>query len=164
MQEEYENMAEIGVSEGRSNFIFSLKSALNQLGLQKNGIRTVQNGDVFDAVLIGNPPPREKHQFDSQLLIVPDCIDADKLAHLPKKSVISYGLRSKNSVTASSLIGKRLVVALQTTVPTISGRTVEEQEFPISVRDEGQSDKILGIVSTLLTLDIPVEEISKICF
>ena len=164
MQEVSVIMAGIGVSEGRNNFIFSLKSALNQLGISKTGIRTVQNGESFDAVLVGNPPPRKNIRFDSRVLIVPDCIDNEKLSSFPENNVISYGLRSKNTVTASSLIGEKLVVALQKEIPTVNGTTVDEQEFSVNVKNGGQSDKVLGIVSTLLALNIPVEEISKIDF
>lgn len=164
MQEVYEIMAGIGVSEGRNNFIFSLKSALNQLGISKAKIKNAQDGEIFDAILVGNPPPRKNITFNSRVLIVPDCLDEEKLSAAPKNHVISYGLRSKNTVTASSLIGEKLVVALQKEVPTISGNSVDEQEFSVNVRNGGQSDKILGVVSTLLALDIPVEEISKICF
>lgn len=164
MQEVSVIMAGIGVSEGRNNFIFSLKSALNQLGISKAGIRTVRNGDAFDAVLVGNPPPRKSIRFDSRVLIVPDCMDSEKLSAFPENNVISYGLRSKNTVTASSLIGEKLVVAIQKEIPTVNGATVDEQEFSVNVKNGGQSDKVLGIVSTLLTLNVPVEEISKIDF
>lgn len=164
MQEVYEIMAGIGVSERRNNFIFSLKCALNQLGLSKEGIRTVQNGGAFDAVLIGNPPPRKNIHFDSRFLIVPDCMEGENLSFLPENNIISYGLRSKNTVTASSLIGEKLVVALQKEIPTINGNTVDEQEFSVNVKNGGQSDKVLGVVSTLLALDIPIDAISKIDF
>ncbi|MBE6912208.1 MAG: hypothetical protein E7473_06765 [Ruminococcaceae bacterium] len=157
-------MAGIGVSEGRNNFIFSLKSALNQLGLSKEGIRIAKNGEAFDAVLVGNPPPKKDIHFDSRFLIIPDCLDGEKLSPIPENNIISYGLRSKNTVTASSLIGEKLVVALQKEIPTINGNTVDEQEFSVNVKNGGQSDKVLGVVSTLLALDVPVEAISKIDF
>lgn len=157
-------MACIGISESGNHLVFALKRALGALGYNDIGVRLADSSGTFDAVLIGNPPPKSRDRFTTNVLIVPDCMDASELSPLLASSVISYGLRRKNTVTASSLIGTRLVVSVQRDIPTVDGGTIGEQELIVTVNHSEHSDEILGIAAALLALGIPAEEISTLTF
>lgn len=157
-------MSNIGVSEKNNRLIFTLKKVLGELSHPEFGIRLAESGDVFDSVLIGTPPQLYNKTFTSKTLIVPDCMNASELSPIHAESVISYGLRLKNTVTASSLIGEHLAVSIQRNIPTLCGNTVGEQEFIVNVRHGEHCDEILGIIATLLVIGISPEDISKITF
>lgn len=157
-------MSSIGISESGCRLVFTLKKTLGELSRPEFGIRLAESGDAFDTVLIGNPPPMRCDHFTSKTLIVPDCMDASELSPILADSVISYGLRRKNTVTASSLIGTHLAVSVQRSIPTLCGSTVGEQEFIVNVSHGEHSDEILGIIATLLVLGISPEDISKLTF
>ena len=164
MQEVCDIMACVGVLSSENNALFSLKRSLCALGYPEHIVRIANRCNSFDAVLIDNPPPGRHDTFTSKILIVPDCMDASAIPECFSDSVISYGLRKKNTVTVSSLIGERLAVTVQRQIPTANGNVVAEQEFPINITHGENSDKALGIISTLLVLDVPPDKIAKITF
>lgn len=106
------------------------------------------------------------------LVVAPDAADAagrevlrPRLALLPGEQVsacrlvqaasaVSYGLGSQNTLTLSSMAEGNVSVALQREVLTLSGRTVERQEWVLGVdRAAETADRLLCLVGALLLLD-----------
>lgn len=71
-------------------------------------------------------------------------------------SAVSYGLGAQNTLTLSSMTGDSVNVALQREVLTLSGRTVERQEWVLPMdRALDSADHFLCLVGALLLLDCP---------
>lgn len=69
-------------------------------------------------------------------------------------SAVSYGLGSQNTLTLSSMTGDCASVALQRELLTLSGRSVERQEWVLPFHDDpGSADRLLCLVGALLLLD-----------
>lgn len=69
-------------------------------------------------------------------------------------SAVSYGLGSQNTLTLSSMTGERVSVALQRELLTLSGQTVEPQEWVLPKSpDTDTPDQLLCLVGALLLLD-----------
>lgn len=111
------------------------------------------------------PPP-------SLLVVAPDAADLagltvlrPRLALLPggcaaacrrvrAASAVSYGLGSQNTLTLSSMTRSGVSVALQRELLTLSGRTVERQEWVLPMDPSIDSaDHLLCLVGALLLLD-----------
>ncbi len=69
---------------------------------------------------------------------------------------VSYGLGVQNTLTLSSITGENVSVALQRELLTLSGRTVERQEWVLPMDlSLGSADHFLCLVGALLLLDCP---------
>lgn len=71
---------------------------------------------------------------------------------LQTRSAVSYGLSPKHSLTYSSLEEGRACVALQRQIVTLSGQTLEEQEFVLSVPEGEEPVHFLAQVGARLLL------------
>lgn len=69
-------------------------------------------------------------------------------------SAVSYGLGRRNTLTLSSMEGGNVAVALQRELVTLSGRTVEGQEWVLPYdRSRETPEEFLCLVGALLLLD-----------
>lgn len=93
-----------------------------------------------------------------QLLLLPGS-ERNFLARAPAKCVISYGGSGKDSVTLSSRTGEGLLVAIQRSLPTLAGGSIERQELRISAGGQAPQ-RVLFFASLLLVLGCPMEELS----
>lgn len=76
------------------------------------------------------------------------------------KSIITYGFNNKACVTASSVSESSVLFCIQRVLHTLSGNTVVQQEFSISVKDtEDNIHSILAAVTSALIDDFSVEKI-----
>ena len=157
-------MACIGILERGHSFSDSVGEAFASCGIQTHDILPVSEGKSYDAVIISTNPPEHICPCNANILITPDCIGAKNISSLTSKSVVSYGLCKKNTLTVSSLIGTRLVVSLQCDITTMQNGTVGEQEFCIDIEHADGIDNFLGIVAALLVSDISPETISRAVF
>ena len=74
--------------------------------------------------------------------------------NLRATSAVSYGLGRQNSLTLSSMDGGSVSVCLQRELLTLSGRTVERQEWVLPYDKERYStEEFLCLVGALLLLD-----------
>ena len=76
-------------------------------------------------------------------------------------SAISYGASPRDSLTISSREGNTLWAALQREVVTVSGRVVERQEFPLTLRPGEEELAALAVAGALTLLDVPPEELAQ---
>ena len=154
----------IGIYSKDYKLGIALRKFLNVFNRRDIGVMLICQNEAYDVALVGINPPKNHLTFSSDILIVPDCINADELPSEISDKVISYGLRKKNTVTASSLIGNRLVVSVQRSIPTPSGNTVEEQEIVVNMKTPDRADDILGIISALIVVGISSDELSSFVF
>ena len=98
---------------------------------------------------------------EASLLILPDSLDRDIVPAFCAKTIISYGLCRKNTVTASSLVASRLAISLQRKFQDIRGNVIEEQEFIMPLNTGERAEDMLGLVSTLLAVGNSPEDISE---
>lgn len=153
-------MACIGILDKSCGTSAALEASLRRCGIGNVRIESAHEGKSYDAVLIGTDPP-EICTCNADILIVADCISARKILPLKAKSVISYGLCQKDTVTVSSLINKRLVISLQREIPTLLNHIVSEQDFCIDIKCTDIIDSTLGIIAALLVSDVSPETISS---
>jgi len=150
-------MISVGVFEDDD---FSLSRAL--LRFSNCSLITNPKKANLDIALISCNLCRRPDSVETALAIVPDCLDDDLLASFSGRRLISYGLCRKNTVTASSLIDLRLAVSLQRKIHDVHGDIIEEQEIITSLDRGERTEDALGLVSTLLTLGVSPEDISKL--
>lgn len=88
-----------------------------------------------------------------RLALVPG--DSIALAHkVQATSAVSYGLGHQNTLTLSSLDGGSVSVCLQREMVTLSGRTVERQEWVLPFERAQQTpEEFLCLCGALLALD-----------
>lgn len=81
--------------------------------------------------------------------------DSVALAHwVQAASAVSYGLGHQNTLTLSSLDGGSVCVCLQRELVTLSGRTVERQEWVLPFDRAQQSpEEFICLCGALLVLD-----------
>lgn len=116
----------------------------------------------FDIFVIGDGKVKPQANIKASVVISPETIDTDIINSLSPKSVISYGICSKNTVTVSSLIETSLVVSIQRELVSLSGKRIEEQEIAIELEDAADLDSVLACIAVLFLLDIEVESCEKI--
>ncbi len=114
-----------------------------------------------DVALISTTFSKKKLSIKSDIAIVPDSLNKDTLSSISAKSVISYGLCRKNTVTASSLIGSKLGISLQRKIPDVCGHIIDEQELFVDIDRGMHTEDALGVVSAMLALGINPEHISE---
>ncbi len=157
-------MAHIGISERGHGFSDYLGAALSSFGVCGADIAPLAADESYDAIIISTEAPDTIPECNTDILIIPDCMSAKSISRVSAKSVVSYGLCKKNTLTVSSLIGTRLVVSLQREITTILNSTISEQEFCIDIEHADGIDSFLGIIAALLIADISPETISRVTF
>ena len=140
-----------------------LRAALTNTVGNEAGLRYVEEGGIYDAILIGKPP-KSRNEYKTDILIVPDTVDAAKLSPILASFVVSYGMHRENTVTASSINGDKLSVSVRRRIPTVSGGFVDEQEIIIHSESGRNEDEILGEVATLLAAGAEPKSLSEISF
>ena len=98
----------------------------------------------------------------AQLAVVPDLCKVETVRLLQPKSIVTYGLSCKNTVTVSSFIAQKLVVSIQREIKTLSGISIPEQEFSIHLTSAELVEAALASVTVLLLLDTPIPSICRI--
>jgi hypothetical protein len=73
------------------------------------------------------------------------------------RQVVTYGLSPDDALTLSSVGEGRMVAALQRELVTLTGRTLEPQEF--LVPDAGGREASLALSCALLTAGLPPEQL-----
>lgn len=68
-------------------------------------------------------------------------------------SAVSYGLGSQNTLTLSSMTERTVSVALQRELVTVSGKTVEPQEWVLDLDPALSAEEFLCLAGALLLLD-----------
>ena len=127
---------------------------------RNNGIavsRVYAASDAPDAdILVVSPscvplPRDERKKPRCKVLLLPGGVGA---GFADPKSVVTYGMNSKNTLTLSSIGQENCVLALQRELVTASGGVVDRQEF--KVRSSGGADDLLAVSGALLLLDMPL--------
>lgn len=120
-------MRRIGLAGTAGGAFFRLaESLLNG----KNAVLETWNPQPeYDAVLIlpGSLPCGSV--IRCAILIAPDESEA---VETECKSVISYGMSPRNTLTISSIAGEKYVIALQRDAVTLDGELILRQEFPVA--------------------------------
>ena len=82
-----------------------------------------------------------------------------------ERYVISYGLNSKATVTASSIGDKQIVICIQRAIKDINNNEIEPQEIPIILKN-GLKDtsKIIACVTLALVGGMSASQIQNIKF
>ena len=140
-----------------------LRAALTHTVGNKAGLKYVEEGGVYDAILIGKPP-KSHNEFKTDILIVPNSVDTSRLSPILASFVVSYGMNRENTVTASSISPSKLSVSVQRRIPTVNGSFVDEQEIIINSNSGRMMDEILGEVATLLAAGAEPKSLSEISF
>ena len=74
---------------------------------------------------------------------------------LRAERAVSYGASPRDTLTISSLDAPRISIALQRSVPTLSGGEVEEQEFPLLLPGDMDPLLFLALPGSRLLLGAP---------
>lgn len=81
--------------------------------------------------------------------------------------IITYGLNLKACITVSSIQDgerKSVQVCVQRGIPTVSGKIVEEQEFPIKITNYKDVNSVLSAITIALINDIHPDQIKSCIF
>ncbi|MEG2858226.1 MAG: hypothetical protein RR994_06370, partial [Clostridia bacterium] len=100
----------------------------------------------------------------SDIVIAPGTMPASCLESLAPRSIVTYGLCCKNTLTVSSHIDGTLFITLQRALITFVGNRVEEQEFRVSVSDLSDVELVLAAVAVLILAGVPISHISTLEF
>ncbi len=132
---------------------------LNSLGL--NDIQWSEPCPEMRVLLIlpdvakGTKLPNLCHSNDLDVVAAPT-----GLKGLPSaKSLVTYGLGAKESITYSSLSPDNSVIALQREVVTINGTRLERQEIPTPPTE--QPEKMLAMAAAMLIAGCTAESLSN---
>ena len=98
----------------------------------------------------------------AERVIMPDICSVAAISQLAPKSVVTYGLSCKNTVTVSSLIKGRMVVSIQREIVSVSGHRTVEQEFSMAAPDCGAVEATLASAALLLMLDVPIDTVKNL--
>lgn len=120
--------------------------------------------DHLDICILESGYEKSNSFPQADTVIVPDICNVSTITQLNPKSVITYGLSCKNTVTVSSLIQSKLVVSIQREIVSLSKKRIVEQEFTTSLKNSNKIESLLASISLLLLLDIPSDMIEKIDF
>jgi len=128
-----------------------------------------KNKDVskFDIVVISE---KSKIQIcntisqDSFLIINSDIISPLDISCNQRVYIITFGLNSKATLTASSLEGNHIFLCLQRTVIDINNNEIEPQEFLINNNNEYDIDQLMSIVATSIVCGLPIKKLSSFVF
>ena len=148
-------MIHLGICASDTHTAVMLKQFSAKLGIQNIAISLYRNDFKYDTVLITPSACVSGLAIAARLVIAPDCIDLSTVSKEFGDNVISYGMLSKNTVTASSITPECISVAIQRKFPTVCDNTVDEQEFTVRSELSSAPEAALGIITALLTLGIP---------
>ena len=115
--------------------------------------------DHLDICILESGYEKSNSFPQANTVIVPDICSVSTINQLNPKSVITYGLSCKNTVTVSSLIQSKLVISVQREIVSLEKKRIVEQEFSIDLKNSSQIEALLASVSLLLLLDVPIETI-----
>lgn len=118
--------------------------------------------DHLDICILESGYEKSNSFPQADTVIVPDICSVSTISQLNPKSVITYGLSCKNTVTVSSLIQNKLIISVQREIVSLEKKRIVEQEFSIDVKDSSQIEALLASVSLLLLLDVPIETIKHV--
>ncbi len=126
-------------------------------------------GKNLDLIIVNNCIDYKRTNFfirnlkkDGVVLINYDEANITDKIFFGDAKVISYGFNKEANITASSVQGDDITTVqccLQKALSTISGNTIEEQEFSVNAKNKDIYN-ILASVATLLVHDVEVGEIS----
>ncbi len=120
--------------------------------------------DHLDICILESGYEKSNSFPQADTVIVPDICSVSTISQLKPKSVITYGLSCKNTVTVSSLIQSKLVISIQREIVSLSKKRIIEQEFTTSLKNSNQIEALLASISLLLLLDIPSDMIKNMEF
>ncbi len=89
----------------------------------------------------------------SAVLVNTDDIDIFKHLNIKNGNIITYGLNSKSSVTASSIRENSVTVCIQRAIPSLAGAKIEQQEFNVTVspkHKENVSHMLAAVTAALI--------------
>ena len=87
----------------------------------------------------------------------PDQKDILAYAANSRGLIITYGFNNKVCVTASSVMENEIQICVQRDLPTLSGKSVDQQEFGVSADTENRSpENLLAAITAALVADVQV--------
>jgi len=101
---------------------------------------------------------------DTFLIIDSDSISPLDIVCQQKVYLITYGLNSKATLTASSLGDNQIFLCLQRTVIDINKNEIEPQEFSIFKNDNYDVTELMSIVATSIVCGVPIKKLSSFVF
>lgn len=101
---------------------------------------------------------------DKIILVKNDDTDAIKSLQNQKAYVVTYGLSSKATFTASSIEKNQIVVCLQRTILDVNGNVIEPQEFAVSLIHEYDPELVILIIAICIINGVPIDMLSKFMF
>lgn len=102
-------------------------------------------GKSYDAVLLMPDMGTQSFTISCNVLVVPD---ESSIKNVEAKSVVSYGMSQRNTVTLSSTQELCKVIALQRDVMSLDGKLILRQEFPLEC--DFTSYETLALASVLI--------------
>ena len=124
--------------------------------IQSANIRpcVLSSGDNAETiVLIGNRIAETVlPRLDCQILLVPGERERD-FPQICAKTIVTYGLSQKDSITISSVSADELVLAIQREMRTLSGQKIEEQEIPLPLCAGKSLEDCLFLYAAFVLLD-----------
>lgn len=97
------------------------------------------------------------------LLVNSDNDNIYKISKYINSCIVTYGFNNKASVTFSSVVNEEyetIQCCIQRSIPTLSGKTIDEQEFSVNVRS-CDIDYVLAAVTAALINDIDIKNINS---
>lgn len=93
----------------------------------------------------------QKYPMSCKAALLPSAA-GDHLASVRAASAVSYGLSARDTLTISSRVGDKLMLALQREVVTVQGTAVEQQEFAVHCPPQFPQLSLLAVVGGLILL------------
>lgn len=101
---------------------------------------------------------------DKVFIVNSDDTDIMRSLSCKEAYVITYGLCNKATLTASSIGQHHIVLCLQRAITTLEGKTIEPQEFTISLSREFNPETVMLIAAVCLTSGVSASALSKFMF
>ena len=157
-------MVSIGVTN--KNHISALKKICENIA-EVTYITRSKDISKFDVIVLsenGKIQICNTVSTDTFLIIDSDIISPLDIVCQQKVYIITYGLNSKATLTASSLDGNQTFLCLQRTVIDINNNEIEPQEFSILKNDKYDVAELMSIVATCIVCGIPIKKLSSFMF
>ena len=98
-----------------------------------------------------------KSEANRFFIMNPDQKDILAYAADSRGVLITYGFNNKVCVTASSVMENEIQICVQRDLPTLSGRSIEQQEFGVSAETaRGGPEDMLAAITAALVADVEV--------
>ena len=101
---------------------------------------------------------------DKIVLVNTDCVKDLHSLNIKTAYVVTYGLSSKATLTASSIEDDHIVICLQRTVTDLFGREIDPQEFNMSFAGRYNPSAALKLAAVCILSGVPIEKFSKFVF